>query len=67
MQMNEACDRELDNMDDDQLTKSRRTLADNQRWMNEHPAHIFHKGDLPVGGQSTSTELTELGMFDQQQ
>ena len=35
-------------MDNEHHVKSLKTLADNQRWLNEHPTQILHPGDLPI-------------------
>lgn len=65
--MNEVCDCALPSMDQDQRAKSQKTLADNQRWLDEHPTHTFHKGDLPTGEPTIAPASPELGMRDQQQ
>ena len=45
----------MDN-DDERRAKSLQTLADNQRWLNEHPAQTLHQGDLPLVEKPTTTQ-----------
>jgi hypothetical protein len=41
-------------MNNDQRAKSLKTLADNQRWLEEHPTQTLHVGDLPVSDEKNA-------------
>ncbi len=43
----------MDN-DNEQRTKSLKTMADNERWLNEHPKQTVHAGDFPVSEEKPS-------------
>lgn len=53
-------------MDIDQHAKSLKTLADNQRWLDEHHRQVLHPGDLQVSDQP-GEKLPEAETRDQQQ
>jgi hypothetical protein len=55
-------------MDKNHHAKSLKTLADNQRWLDEHTKQTMHPGDLPMDtdlGHSNLGHSKEIG--DQQQ
>lgn len=52
----------MDN-DNKQRAKSLKTLADNERWLHEHPAQTIHAGDLPT--DELPSEPDEIGVQQQ--
>jgi hypothetical protein len=43
-------------MDKNQHAKSLKSLADNQRWLDEHKMQTLHHGDLPISAQTPKEE-----------
>ena len=56
----------LPGMDNNHHAKSLKTLADNQRWLNEHHKKVLHQGDLPASEQP-GEKSRESETRDQQQ
>lgn len=46
----------LRSMDKNQHAKSLKSLADNQRWLDEHKMQILHHGDMPISAQTPKEE-----------